>query len=131
MLLVALAASVGGYFLYSHHQESVVREHTEREIRQVATDFTQATENSDIEKMAAQMCSDERDYFLDTVNLNTEDDAEWNDYQVDVDDIEIRGDIAQAQVHSASDQAQGGGKLYFRKEDGQWKVCGAVEDEWN
>lgn len=108
-----------------------MRERAESEISEVATAFTQATENSDIEKMAAQMCVDEREYFLDTVNLNTEDDAEWVEYQVDVSEIEIRGDMATAHVDSTGNQEHGGGALYFRKEDGKWKVCAAVQDEWN
>ena len=130
-MVLAVAAGVGGYFLYSDHQESVMRERTESEIRKVAVDFTQATENSDIEKMAAQMCADERDYFLDTVNLNTEDDAEWLEYRVDVSDIEIRSDIATAKVSSTSGQEHSGGRLWFRREAGQWKVCAAAQDEWN
>jgi hypothetical protein len=95
-------------------------------IRTLTNDFAKAVATGNPQKMAAMMCADEAQPFLDNVEQPDGESEPPADPGFDIGDVKVKGDVAAATLNF-----KGGGtqQLYFRKENGKWTVCDPAKDQ--
>jgi ketosteroid isomerase-like protein len=129
-IIAAVAAVAGiaaaGVFLYVNipgdHQ---TWSGDETRIRVLVKDFATAVDTEDQAGLVRLLCAEEAAGITDDDDYNPADDSAAAEPQigqlsVQTSDIHVTGDTASAQVARAADEPR---TLYFRKEQGAWKVC--------
>ena len=104
---------------------------TEREIRSRAISFAEAVDTDDQRKVLDMMCAEEADELLqlDTWDpLGPQSPDPSRKKPIDITDVTVRGDVAQAQFTRSDPPLKGA--LYFLKEDGTWKLCDSVSKQF-
>ncbi|WP_173161652.1 contact-dependent growth inhibition system immunity protein [Phytohabitans suffuscus] len=96
-------------------------------IRDLTRAFAAAVDRGVPRQIAALMCADEAESFLDNVNDPDPDDPDEpvEEPTVDVPRIRVFGEVALARFT----RPYTAGTLFFRREDGRWTVCADAEDD--
>ncbi len=103
------------------------------EISSVLLDFANVVESGSTQQVVELLCAEEAATFADRVSGGeeaeqggaTEDGRRQR--PVDISDIVIRGDIASVRVARPPSEPR---PLYLRREDGRWKVCAPVAEQF-
>lgn len=96
-------------------------------IRDLTKAFAAAVDQESPRKVAALMCADEAESFLDNINDPDRDDPAEpvEEPTIDIPQVRVYGEVALARFtrpHAA-------GTLFFRREDGRWTVCADAEND--
>lgn len=133
-LLIALAivvpvllvlCGVGGWMWFSDSREKGA-------IKGVASQFAEAIDTQDQDKMLATLCQEEHDLVTDGDTFDPADSgpgAKDNRQPFEVTDVTVKDDVAQVQF--LRPDSGHSGSLYLRKESGAWKVCDPAEAQFN
>lgn len=133
-LLIALAIAVpvllilcgvGGWIWFSTSREKGA-------IKDVASQFAEAIDTQDQDKMLATLCQEEHDLVTDGDGFDPGDSgpgAKDNRQPFEVTDVTVKDDVAQVQFRRPNSEHSG--SLYLRKESGAWKVCDPAEAQFN
>jgi hypothetical protein len=99
----------------------------ETAIRHLVQEFSNAVERCVPREMAALMCADEAEGFLDRVADPDADGAAVDEViTLGFREVRVFGDLAVARFTRSSANVQ---TLYLRRESGRWTVCADAEDE--
>jgi hypothetical protein len=99
----------------------------ESRIRDLISEFSAAVERESPREIAALMCADEAEPFLDNTSVPHDHVAERVETPtVRVMDVRVFGDTAFARFARETDEVR---SLYFRREHGRWTVCADAEDD--
>ena len=133
-LLIALAivvpvllvlCGVGGWMWFSDSREKGA-------IKGVASQFAEAIDTQDQDKMLAALCQEEHDLVTYGDSFDPADSgpgAKDNRQPFEVTDVTVKDDVAQVQFRRPNSEHSG--SLYLRKESGAWKVCDPAEAQFN
>lgn len=133
-LLIALAIAVpvllilcgvGGWMWFSASREKGA-------IKDVASQFAEAIDTQDQDKMLATLCQEEHDLVTDGDGFDPADSgpgAKDNRQPFEVTDVTVKDDVAQVQFLRPN--SEDSGSLYLRKESGAWKVGDPAEAQFN
>ncbi|WP_131814239.1 hypothetical protein [Mycolicibacterium fortuitum] len=132
-LLIALAivvpvllvlCGVGGWMWFSDSREKGA-------IKSVASQFAEAIDTQDQDKMLAALCQEEHDLVTDGDSFDPADSgpgAKDNRQPFEVTDVTVKDDVAQVQF--LRPDSGHSGSLYLRKESGAWKVCDPAQEQF-
>ncbi|WP_131813693.1 Rv0361 family membrane protein [Mycolicibacterium fortuitum] len=132
-LLIALAIAVpvllilcgvGGWMWFSASREKGA-------IKDVASQFAEAIDTQDQDKMLATLCQEEHDLVTDGDTFDPADSgpgAKDNRQPFEVTDVTVKDDVAQVQF--LRPDSGHSGSLYLRKESGAWKVCDPAQEQF-
>lgn len=132
-LLIALAivvpvllilCGVGGWMWFSASREKGA-------IKDVASQFAEAIDTQDQDKMLAALCQEEHDLVTDGDSFDPADSgpgAKDNRQPFEVTDVTVKDDVAQVQF--LRPDSGHSGSLYLRKESGAWKVCDPAQERF-
>lgn len=100
-------------------------------IREIVEAFAAAVEGNDLPSILHLLCEEEataitEDDDYDSSHAGDPEAVEPAHLQVEIAAVEISGDVASAQVKRASQPVT---MLYFRKEEGDWKICASAGDQ--
>jgi hypothetical protein len=104
------------------------RDSDEAEIRRLVKDFAVATDYVDTRTLVELLCAEEAEGVTDSAWYNAKDPDtmgpvimpdDWQPASVETSEVRVVGDVASARVTRDGRSFT----LYFRKEDGRWKVC--------
>jgi hypothetical protein len=89
--------------------------------------FSVAVERAVPRELAALMCADEAESFVDNISDPEPEGVEpVGEHTVDVLAVRVFGDLAVARFMRSTEDVR---TLYFRREDGRWTVCADGEDD--
>jgi hypothetical protein len=123
--LLLILCSVGGWMWFSRTAEKDA-------VKDVATQFANAIDTQDQDKLLQQLCTEERDQFTDSEDFDPENPGPGtpdNSEPFDVTDVTVKGDVAEVAFRRSASNLSG--SLYLRKESGAWKVCDPAEEQFN
>jgi hypothetical protein len=125
-----VVAMAGGITLYIHAQVTS----DDAQIQRVVNKFAVSIARVDYAGIYSSLCQEEAESFADTADFDPTDPAdnpvaakpESQFSTSTTSDIRIVGDVASAKVTRSAKYST---TLYFRKENGQWKVCAPAADQ--
>ncbi|WP_155946797.1 hypothetical protein [Mycobacterium sp. URHD0025] len=105
---------------------------TEQEIRSRAISFAEAVDTDDQREVLDLMCAEEAGELLeldtwDPLGPRSPDPSRSK--PITVTDVTVRGDVAQAKFTRSDPPLEGA--LYFLNEDGAWKLCDSVSQQFD
>jgi hypothetical protein len=109
-------------------QATVLSTSDEAKIRKLVNQFAAAVDREDQAAIVALLCTEEAEGITDDEDYDPSRDGgvtERRTAPITISDIRITGDVASARISRPS---QPDTTLYFRKENGVWKVCAAAGD---
>ena len=99
----------------------------ETAIRQLVTDFLEAEENADVDRVAASLCPEDSQQYLDTVYVDEESGPLDDPVEVTVGFSEVRIEEPYAAIRYTLAGVDGEGVLYAQRFDDRWLLCRDAE----